>query len=210
MEVFFSKADEILNLVTAHSPLWIYLFVFVSMLIENFFPPYPGDTIVFICGVYAAGGNASWWSIYGLSVIGTLASVMALYYFGRTHGRSAFSSHSMRWLGVRRLEHVDHWFDRWHDKVLLASRYLTGVRALIAVMAGVGRVGAWRMLIYSTISTLTWNFIVLYLALRLRLDWHKIDAWLATYNSVIIAALLIVLAFVAYKIVQRRRRRENA
>lgn len=205
MELLFAKADEILNVVASNSLLWIYMFVLVSMLIENFFPPYPGDTVVFICGVYAAGGNASWSTIYLLSIVGTILSVMALYYFGRTHGRSVFSSHSMRWLGVKRLETVEHWFERWHDKVLLASRYLTGVRALIAVMAGVGRVGAWRMLIYSTISTITWNFLVLYLALVLRRDWHKIDRILATYNSIIIVLLLLVAAFVIYKIATRKR-----
>ncbi len=209
MELLFAKADEILNVVAGQSLLWIYLFVLLSMLIENFFPPYPGDTVVFICGVYAAGGHASWSTIYVLSVVGTLLSVMALYYFGRTHGRSVFSSHSMRWLGVRRLEKVEHWFDRYHDKVLLASRYLTGVRALIAVMAGVGRVGAWRMLIYSTISTLTWNFIVLYLAWVLRRDWQVIDRIIGTYNSIIIIALVLVVSFVVYKILARKRQGES-
>ena len=209
MEVFFAKADEILNIVAGHSALWIYLFVFVSMMIENFFPPYPGDTLIFICGVYAAGGHVSWTAIYVLSIVGTLISVMGLYYVGRTKGRVVLQSHRARWLGVKRLDHVEHWFDKYHDKVLLASRWLTGVRALIAIMAGIGRVPAWRMLIYSTISTITWNFLVLYLALRLRQDWQKIDEILATYNQIIIAVVLLVLGFLIYKFIARRKRGES-
>ncbi len=210
MELFFAKADDILGVITGQSALWLYMIVFVSMLIENFFPPYPGDTIIFICAVYAAGGHASWSSIYALSVVGTIASVMALYYVGRTKGRDVLSSQRMRWLGVRRLEKVEHWFDRWHDKVLLASRWLTGVRALIAVLAGVGRVGAWRMLIYSTISTLAWNFVVLYLALVLRRDWHKFESIFAAYNKVIIAVIALVVGFVIYKILTRKQQGESA
>ncbi len=210
MEVFFSKADEILNMVAGHSAIWIYMFVLVSMIIENFFPPYPGDTCIFICGVYAAGGNASWTSIYILSIVGTLISVMGLYYVGRTQGRVVLSSHRARWLGVRRLDHVEMWFEKYHDKVLLASRWLTGVRALIALLAGIGRVPAWRMLIYSTISTITWNFLVLYLAKRLRQDWAVIDRILATYNQIIIVVVLLVVGFIIYKIIARRRRGETS
>lgn len=205
MEVFFAKSDQILNMISAHSPAWIYLFVLVAMTIENFFPPFPGDTLIFICGVYAAGGHASWSAIYAISVVGTVASVMVLYYIGKTKGRDVLNSHRMRFLGVKRLDHVEKWFDKYHDKVLLASRWLTGVRSLIGVMAGVARVPAWRMLIYTTISTITWNFFVLFLARRLREDWGKIEYILATYNRVVIVLLVLILGFVIYRIFFRKK-----
>ena len=206
MEYLLARTDQLFDLVANHSPLWIYLFVLVSMTIENFFPPYPGDTAIFICGVYAAGSHASWGLIYFLSVIGTLISVMALYYIGRSKGRAIFASRKIRWLNVSKLEKLENWFARWGEKLLLVSRYLTGARALLALFAGVGNVRPAKMLIYSLISTLTWNFLVLYLALALRRDWQKIDSILDTYNTIIFILIAVVVIVVVMRFFIRKRR----
>ena len=46
--------------------------------------------------------------------------------------------------------------------------------------------------------------------MRLRQDWSKIDAILATYTWIIIAIVLLVIAFIIYKIIARRRRGETS
>lgn len=199
MELIFAKADQIFDLVSQHSVLWVYLFVFLSMIIENIIPPYPGDTIVFICGVYAAGGHASWTLIYILSVVGTMISVMMLYHFGRSHGRAAFQSPRVRWLGVKHLDRVERWFTRWGDKALLFSRWLAGIRALLALFAGVGNVSSSHVFFYTLISTLTWNFVVLFLALRLRHDWQEIEHIFAAYGLFILLGIGIIVAIIAAK-----------
>ncbi len=209
MEYFFARTDEILNMISSHSPLWIYGFVVAVMILENFFPPIPGDLSVFICGVYAAGGNISWSAVFALSVVGTLISVMAIYYISRQTGRQILLSRRMRWLGIKKLDKVEHWFQRWGDKAILASRWLTGVRALLAVMAGIGRLNAGKMFFYSLISTLTFNFTLLFLALRLRQDWSKIEGILAAYNTIILVALLVIASIILSRIVWKRKHSSN-
>lgn len=202
MEILFAKADQLLGLVSQHSVLWIYLFVFLSMVIENLVPPYPGDTAVFVCGIYAAGGNASLPVIYIISVVGTLISVMLLYYVGRSTGRAIFQSPKVRWLGVKHLDRVERWFGRWGDKALIFSRWLSGIRALLALFAGVGRVRPSHVFFYTLISAITWNFAVLFLALHLRQDWQQIDRILAAYGWFVLGIVAIV---VTVKIVRRFR-----
>jgi membrane protein DedA with SNARE-associated domain len=199
MELVFAKADQVFDLVSQHSTLWIYLFVFLSMIIENIIPPFPGDTVVFICGVYAAGGHASWALIYALAVVGTMISVMMLYFFGRHHGRAAFRSPRVRWLGLKHLDRVERWFTRWGDKALLFSRWLAGIRALLALFAGVGNVRSSHFFFYTLISTLTWNFAVLFLALRLRRDWQMIDHIFAAYGLFILIGIGIIVVIVVAK-----------
>lgn len=210
MELVFAKADQIFDLVAQHSTLWIYLFVLLSMIIENIIPPYPGDTIVFICGVYAAGGHASWTMIYVLSVVGTMISVMMLYYFGRSHGRTAFQSPRVRWLGVKHLDRVERWFTRWGDKALLFSRWLAGIRALLALFAGVGNVSSSHVFFYTLISTLTWNFAVLFLALRLRRDWQEIEHIFAAYGLLILVGIAVIAMIVAARWFYFNRRSSNS
>lgn len=196
MELFFAKADQVFNLVSQHSVLWIYLFVLVSMVIENIIPPYPGDTAVFICGIYAAGGNASLPVIYVLSIVGTMISVMLLYYIGRSTGRAVFQSPKVRWLGVKHLNRVERWFARWGDKALIFSRWLSGIRALLALFAGVGNVRASHVFFYTLISTITWNFAVLFLAYHLRQDWQEIDHIFAAYGWFILIGVGVIAAIV--------------
>lgn len=206
MELLFARTDQLLDFVSRHTPLWIYLFVFVAMTVENFFPPFPGDTVVFVCGVYAAGGNASWLWIYLFSIAGTMVSVMALYFLGLTKGRQIFQHSKLRWLGVNQLGKVERWFRRWGEKLLLLSRWLTGMRALMALLAGVGKVNITRMALFSLISTLTWNFFILYLAWRLRQDWQQIDRIFATYNRVIFVGIIVVAIIVLVRVLRRRRK----
>jgi membrane protein DedA with SNARE-associated domain len=193
MEALFAETDEIFAWVTGHSAVWIYLAVFLVMFSENLFPPIPGDTFIFVCGVYASGGSASWTVIYISSVIGTLVSVMALYYLGRFQGRPILASSKLRWLGVGRVQKVEIWFSRWGEKMLLLSRFLTGVRALMAVFAGIGNVHPLKMFIYSLISAAAWNFLVLYLALIIRRDWEKIDTLLDTYTYVVYLLVAVIM-----------------
>jgi membrane protein DedA with SNARE-associated domain len=210
MEWAFARADQIFDVVAQHSAVWVYLTVFLAMLIENLIPPFPGDTVVFVCGVYAAGGDASWTLIYVISVVGTLISTMMLFYFGRSKGRAAFASPKVRWLGTERLGRVEKWYARWGDKVLLLSRWLSGIRALLALFAGVGNVRASRMFLYTLISTLTWNFAVLFLALRLRQDWHKIDMIFKYYGWLILTiTALVVLAVIVRKRYLNRRSKSS-
>ena len=205
MELVFSKADQIFDLVARHSTLWVYAFVLIAMIVENFFPPFPGDMAVFVCGVYAAGGNVSWTLIYVISVIGTLISVMVLYYVGRRQGRAVFQRHGARWLGVKNLGRVERWFARWGDKALLLSRWLAGIRALLALFAGVGNVRASHMFFYTLISALTWNFALLFLALRLRQDWRKIEAILTAYGWLILIVMVIVAGIFVIRMIRHRR-----
>lgn len=206
MEAIFAKTDQLFQMVAGHSALWIYLFVLISMTFENFFPPYPGDVSVFICGVYAAGGHASWTIIYIMSLAGTMLSVMALYYIGLKRGRSVLASNKIRFLGVKEMDKIEGWFGRWGEKLLLLSRFLAGARALLALLAGIGNVRPWRMFFYSLISATVFNFLVLYLAWTLRRNWQEIDSVIRTYNTVLWIVGIAVLVVVAVRIIMKRRR----
>jgi membrane protein DedA with SNARE-associated domain len=210
MEHIFATTDQIFDLIAGHSALWIYLAVIVVMIIENFFPPIPGDTFVFVCAVYAAGGNASWVGIYICSIAGTILSVMALYYLGHRQGRAVFASRKLKWLSSANLEKIEHWFGRWGEKLLLASRFLTGIRAALALFAGVGNVHPWKMFIYSLISIASWNFLVVYLGALLRRDWHRIDAIFRAYSVAVYLAFAAVLLALVARLLYRRWKKGQA
>jgi membrane protein DedA with SNARE-associated domain len=204
MDSIFSTIDKLFEMITGQTPLWIYLFVLVSMTFENFFPPYPGDTVVFLCAVYASGGGASWSIVYLLSVIGTLISVMSLYYLGNRQGRAVFARNKFKWVNQDRLTRIERWFRRWGEKVLLVSRFVVGIRAALALFAGVGDVRPWKMLIYSLISAAAWNFLIAYTGLWLRRDSDVFERALGAYSTIVYLILGLILLFLVGRSLKRR------
>jgi membrane protein DedA with SNARE-associated domain len=90
---------------------------------------------------------------------------------------------------------VENLFHRHGRKVVLASRFLAGVRSLVAVSAGLGRMRYGLFLFFSMVSILVWNGLLLLLGLQLGQHWERVARWFRVYNGVIVALLLVLIVF---------------
>lgn len=200
--------EDVIGLVTSHGTGWILLFVLVSMFIENVFPPYPGDAVIFAAGFIAGSGKLNVTPVLLLSMIGSIASIMLLHAIGWKYGKSIFGGKLLRFLKPESLPRIETWFHKYGNTVLVASRFLAGTRALIALSAGVGRVGYLRMLILSGISVVVWNSLVILSAYHLKSQWQAVYGILSTYNrAIFIVVIVAVCVFAGYKLMRRFRSR---
>jgi len=200
--------EDVIGIVTSHGTGWILLFVLVSMFIENIFPPYPGDAAIFAAGFIAGSGKVSVMPVLILSMIGSIASIMVLHAIGWRYGKRIFAGKFLRFLKPESLPRIESWFQKYGNTVLVASRFLAGTRALIALSAGVGRVGHWRMLILSGISVIIWNCLVILSAYSLQNHWQSVYDILSTYNrAVFVVVIAAILVFAGYKLTRRLRSR---
>jgi membrane protein DedA with SNARE-associated domain len=69
---------------------------------------------------------------------------------------------------------------------------LAGVRSVIALAAGVGNVSSKKMTIYTSISIVLWNGIILLLAFKVQQNWKQILQALQIYNKVVLAAVILI------------------
>jgi membrane protein DedA with SNARE-associated domain len=172
---------------------WFYLILFASCLVENLFPPYPGDTVILIAGYLAGAGQIHHVSGLLCSVAGSLAGALILFLLGSSRGRALFQKGRFRFLSPEQLDRVEGWFGRHGKKVILASRFLPGVRSLVAVTAGIGRVRTAVFVPLSLISILVWNGLLLYLGLQLGQNWTEVVGWFRVYNWVLVIAVLAAI-----------------
>ncbi|MCK4428284.1 MAG: hypothetical protein KAW16_07370, partial [candidate division Zixibacteria bacterium] len=77
--------------------------------------------------------------------------------------------------------------------VLILSRFLTGVRSLVALTAGVGNVKLQKMTGYTLISILLWNSIVLFSAFKIQENWREILGMIQVYNKVVLTLVIIIV-----------------
>jgi len=198
--------DNLIRLVTEHGTGWILLFVFVSMFVENVFPPYPGDAVIFAAGFISGSGKMSVVPLLILSMIGSISSIMLLHHIGRRYGRVVFESRRLKFLKPEALPRIETWFEKYGDTLLVASRFLAGTRALVAFSAGVGRISYPRMAVLSGISVIMWNSLIILSAYFLKSNWEAVYNILMTYNRVIFAVVILAICtFIIFKIVRRVR-----
>ena len=191
-ELFWIKVENILNLALTHGALWFYVFIFLSNVLENFFPPYPGDTVTFVGG-YLAGTNHLFLPLVFLSAcLGCLSGAMLLYLLGKNKGRKIFLKNGKRIFDRAHLEKVERWFKKYGEKVLVLSRFLIGVRSVIALTAGVGNVNLKKMTFYTSISIILWNGIILFSAFRVQQNWREILEIIQIYNKTVLIIVTVV------------------
>jgi len=67
-------------------PLLIYSVVFLSCILESFFPPWPTDLIVLYAAFLAGRGQLEQWLVLAAAITGTQVGVMAIFWLARRYG----------------------------------------------------------------------------------------------------------------------------
>jgi membrane protein DedA with SNARE-associated domain len=201
---------EAIAWISGYGGVWVYLIVFSAGILENIFPPYPGDTILFAGGVLASAGLVSIPLVLTVGIAGNVGGAMAVYYFGFSRGRRYFLSGHGRFIDRAHLERIERWFARHGSRLILISRFLTGIRSGVALAAGLGEVPAHKMALYTTISTLLWNGLIVGLALALGSNWETIHEFARLYNRLVLALLSLAALALIIRWQIRRSRRESS
>jgi membrane protein DedA with SNARE-associated domain len=191
-ELVWIKVEYVLDLALTHGAFWFYLFIFLSNVIENIFPPYPGDMVTFVGGYLAGTSRLTFPLVFLSAGLGCLAGAMLLYLLGKSKGRKAFLKNGRWILDREHLVKVENWFKRYGEKVLVLSRFLAGVRSVVALAAGVGNVSLKKMTIYTSISVILWNGIILFSAFKIQQNWRQILHMIQIYNRVVLALVVLV------------------
>jgi membrane protein DedA with SNARE-associated domain len=200
--------EHIAGLLSAYGGFWIYMIVFVSAIIENIFPPYPGDTVLFAGTVVSAAGQVYWPVVLLAGIVGNVAGAMLVYSFGLYKGRKYFLHHSGRWISEKNLHRIEGWFARHGAELILISRFLTGIRSAVSLTAGIAEVNTTKMVVYTVVSTLLWNGLIVGLALALGSNWREVYHFAMSYNRIVLLSIVSAAAlWGAYRLTFGRRRR---
>jgi membrane protein DedA with SNARE-associated domain len=202
------KIDAQVAYLASQGAFWIYLFLFFSSFIENLFPPYPADLVALTGAYFIYTAELSIVLGFVLVVIGGLSSVVILYLLGRNQGVKLFQKKRGFFLNTEYLERIESWFSRHGEKVLLVSRFMAGIRTVIAVGAGVGGVRPGKMVAYSAISFVLWNFVLFSLAYVFRTNFEAVVRFVEAYSTtVLVGAVLLVVGGITYMRIKKRNTR---
>jgi len=135
-----------------------YLAVAVLLFLENMgVPVIPGETILIAGAVYAGAGRLNIVALGVIAVVATIAGSCAGYAIGRFGGRAVVHRYG-RYVRLtsQQLGRAEEFFTRHGAIVVTVSRFITVVRQLTGVMAGITEMGWMRFLAFSSLGSILW------------------------------------------------------
>lgn len=188
-----------------NNPLGFVLLA-LSAMVEYIFPPFPGDTVT-LFGAFLITRHD--WSLPGvfLSVmLGSGVGSMADFYLGswlRERYRQGKVLKSPR--TRRAVDRVLAGFARHGELYVVINRFLPAVRAVFFLAAGMARLRAWRVLLFSLASAAAWNTLIISVGYSMGANWQRIRALFQTYSVIAWSAVAAVALFFTVRWLLRRR-----
>ena len=209
MSEILEQINYYLDYLFAYGPWLVYVVILAACFIENLFPPFPGDSfIVAAGGLIAVGRLDPIWSMLAV-LSGGLASVMILYLIGRRFGRDYFIRKNFRFFSAADIEAVEARFARQGGLLLIASRFVVGMRVALALAAGIGAYPAFKMLLHTLMSYLMFAGLLMYLGFALVENLDRIEYYFKTYNYIGWPIVVALTALYLFRRIQRTRKGNN-
>lgn len=120
----------------------------------------PGDSLLFVTGLFVAGGwehaPAIGWTCLAICVSAWLGNVVG-YSIGYKVGPALFRNPDARLFKPQYADQAYAFFDKYGPRAVILARFVPIVRTFITLMAGVGRMRIRTYLLYSAIGAVLWG-----------------------------------------------------
>jgi membrane protein DedA with SNARE-associated domain len=185
-----------------------YLAVVALLLLEDFGIPVPGETTLILAALYAGAGRLN---IVLVGVLAFLAAVagdnigFAIGHFGgrplvERYGRYIF-------LTPERIDKATNFFERHGGKIVVVARFVEGLRQANGIVAGISGMHWAKFLAFNALGAALW------VATWTTLGYFSGSHINAIYNTasrystyVALAAALLILIYIARRLLKRARR----
>ena len=127
-----------------------YLAVLVGAFLE-------GETILALAGLAAYRGYLDFATVVALALVAGFAGDQFYFHLGRIEGSRLLA----RFPPLQERAHrFDAMLARWHAPLIVCIRFMYGFRIVGPVLLGMGRVPAWKFLVYNFIGACIWAPLV--------------------------------------------------
>ncbi len=186
-----------------------YLAVAFFVTVEDFGIPVPGETILIAAALFAGAGRLN---VVVVGIVGFLAAVVgdnigfAIGHFG---GRAL----ALRWgkyvfLTPERLDKAEAFFERHGGKIIVVARFIEGLRQANGIVAGITGMHWRRFVFFNAIGAALWVGVWVSVGYLAGNHITAIYNQITRYSLYVLIALAVaVIAFIAWHLRRRAKRR---
>lgn len=148
-----------------------YLFVFVFMVIESSFIPFPSEVIVppaayLACTNMGVGSDMNIYMVVVIATLGALVGAFINYYIALWIGRPVVYRFADSRLGHAclidraKVQKAEAYFDKHGAVSTFVGRLIPAIRQLISIPAGISRMNVATFALFTALGALVWNSIL--------------------------------------------------
>lgn len=121
---------------------------------------FPGDTLLFAAGFFAAQGQFNIVVLISIIVVAAILGGESGYYIGRKAGPRIFTKKDGIFFRREYIEKSEEFYARHGGKTIALARFVPVVRTFAPVVAGVGKMDYRKFMLYNIFGSAIWGVIV--------------------------------------------------
>lgn len=199
-----------------------YWFVFIFMVVESSFVPFPSEVVVppaayLACRNYGVGADMNLVMVIVMATLGALVGAFINYYLALWVGRPVVYKFADSKFGHaclidrEKVNKAEAYFDKHGAISTFVGRLIPAIRQLISIPAGLSKMNVLKFAIFTALGALVWNSVLGGLGwwLSLHVDPAQLFASVEKYNSYLTwigyGIALLCLIFILYNAFRRKR-----
>jgi len=178
---------------------WGYLGIFLLMVVESSFIPFPSEIVLVPAGYLASQGQMSIGLIMASALGGSLIGAFINYYLALTLGRKILQKYGKYFfISESALIKMENYFEAHGHISTFTGRLIPGIRQLISIPAGLAKMNIVEFSIFTALGAGIWALILTLLGYFIGENQELLHTYLQEI-TIGVVILLIVLVFVYYR-----------
>jgi membrane protein DedA with SNARE-associated domain len=200
--------DFIVNNITALISIIGYFGVFILMTLESTMIPIPSEAVMPFAGFLAASGGMSLIAVIAVSILASLTGSLISYWIGMNYGYRFVRKFGKYFLvDEAHLLKAEKWFKTNGGKTIFFSRFIPGIRHIISVPAGVGKMNIAKFSMFTVVGAGIWNSFLAILGFELGKNWIIVQGYTIYADIIVIFLAVIAIAYYLSRIINYWKRR---
>jgi len=176
-----------------------YLGIFLLMLIESSFIPFPSEIVLVPAGYLASKGDMDISLILLASLLGSIGGAL-INYFGALYVGRKFLLRYGKYILISEetLDKMEVFFKKHGAISTFTGRLIPGIRQLISIPAGLSRMNLKVFIFYTSLGALIWSIILVALGYLIGENQELIKEYLSQIVTITLISVAIITAMYIY------------
>ncbi|MFL9843241.1 DedA family protein [Flavobacterium rhizosphaerae] len=152
----------------------VYVVLFIVFAETGLFAGFflPGDSLLFLAGIYSDSLMATLFSIDGdfmnVTLLATLVAISGIlgntfgYWFGYRSGGYLYKKEDSFWFKKKYLIQSHEFFEKHGGRAIIFARFIPIIRTFAPIIAGVVKMEKSRFMFFNIISSFMWSFALIF------------------------------------------------
>lgn len=183
-----------------------YLGMFLGMVLEAVIIVIPSEAILATGGILAFKKIFTFWGAFLTGLIGSVFCAIVIYFMGYFGGKPFIKKYGKYFfMKEEDVEKSDSWFNKYGLIGALIGRNFPIIRTLISLPIGIMRLSFPKFIIYTTIGSIPWTLVFVYVGYTLGNGWTIADKYIGNLKVPIRILLIILISSYFFKKIKEKR-----